>query len=32
MSAITADSPSAQVPETKKPGMLKRSWDKYWYA
>ncbi len=32
MSAITADSPSAQVPEAKKPGRLKRSWDKYWYA
>ncbi len=32
MSVITADNPSAQVPETKKPGRLRQSWDKYWYA
>lgn len=32
MSAITADNAPAQVPEAKKPGRLRRSWDKYWYA
>lgn len=31
MSAVAAD-PSAGIPEAKKPGRLKRSWDRYWYA
>ncbi|MCU0278278.1 MAG: sugar ABC transporter permease [Candidatus Nanopelagicales bacterium] len=32
MSAVTADSPAAPAPEAKKPGRLRRSWDKHWYA